>query len=90
MEQGTALETLVVGLDGACREVLDPLFAADATPTPERVFRAGTAGPLTSQVPPWTTSAWPSLYTGTNPGKHGVCRRSRPSASGSFGNRRFP
>jgi predicted AlkP superfamily phosphohydrolase/phosphomutase len=27
---------------------------------------------LESQLPPWTPSAWPSMYTGVNPGKHGV------------------
>jgi predicted AlkP superfamily phosphohydrolase/phosphomutase len=66
------MRTLLVGLDAACRPVLDPLFAADAVPTLERLVREGASGPLTSQVPPWTASAWPSLYTGMNPGKHGV------------------
>ncbi|WP_232703577.1 alkaline phosphatase family protein [Halobacterium wangiae] len=36
------------------------------------LLEGGVAGPLESQVPPWTPSAWPSLYTGVNPGKHGV------------------
>jgi predicted AlkP superfamily phosphohydrolase/phosphomutase len=72
MHQGTAMETLVVGVDGASREVLDPLFEDGAVPTLERLFRRGASGPLESQIPPWTASAWPSLYTGTNPGKHGV------------------
>lgn len=68
----TELETLVVGIDGACERVLDPLFAAGELPTLARIFEDGTAGTLESQIPPWTPSAWPSLYTGTNPGKHGV------------------
>lgn len=69
---GTALETLVVGLDGACGRVLEPLLDAGVMPNVEDIFVMGTSGPLESQVPPWTASAWPSLYTGMNPGKHGV------------------
>lgn len=68
----TELETLVVGLDGACRRVLDPLFDADDLPNLEKVFEGGATGTLESQIPPWTPSAWPSLYTGKNPGKHGI------------------
>ncbi|MHC3437836.1 alkaline phosphatase family protein [Natrialbaceae archaeon A-gly3] len=66
------VDLLVVGLDSACRRVLEPLFEAGAVPTLERLLETGTSGPLESQIPPWTASAWPSLYTGKNPGKHGV------------------
>ncbi|WP_168216060.1 alkaline phosphatase family protein [Halorussus marinus] len=68
----TNLETLLVGVDAGCRRVLDPLFETDAVPRLESIFDEGTAGGLRSQIPPWTPSAWPSLYTGVNPGKHGV------------------
>ena len=66
------LRLLVVGLDAGCRPVLEPLFESGELPTLQRLFETGTAGPLESQIPPWTASAWPSLYTGKNPGKHGV------------------
>jgi predicted AlkP superfamily phosphohydrolase/phosphomutase len=69
---GEDLGLLVVGLDAGCRPVLDPLFESGALPTLRELFDHGTSGPLESQIPPWTASAWPSLYTGTNPGKHGV------------------
>lgn len=47
----------------AFREVL-PNFSA---------LRAnGVEAPLRSTVPPWTGSAWPSMYTGAGPGHHGV------------------
>ncbi|NHN59138.1 MULTISPECIES: alkaline phosphatase family protein [Halorussus] len=68
----TSMETLLVGLDAGCRSVLEPLFESGAVPNLESLFETGAAGPLESQVPPWTPSAWPSLYTGVNPGKHGV------------------
>ena len=69
---GDGLRLLVIGLDAGCRPILEPLFEAGETPTLRRLFEAGTSGPLESQIPPWTASAWPSLYTGKNPGKHGV------------------
>ena len=72
MAPGDCLSTLLVGIDGAGERVLGPLFDDGALPTLQRVLDAGASGPLESQVPPWTASAWPSLYTGTNPGRHGV------------------
>ncbi|WP_227356792.1 alkaline phosphatase family protein [Haladaptatus salinisoli] len=72
MSDRNGLRALVIGLDGACLPVLEPLFEAGALPNLERLVGEGVAGPLESQVPPWTPSAWPSMYTGVNPGKHGV------------------
>jgi len=66
------MRTLLIGIDAACDRVLGPLLDEGHVPTLEGLFSAGVSGPLRSQVPPWTASAWPSLYTGTNPGKHGV------------------
>ncbi|WP_256687761.1 alkaline phosphatase family protein [Halococcus qingdaonensis] len=70
---GSGLETLLVGLDAACGPVFDRLDKRGAElPALEGILADGASGPLESQLPPWTASAWPSLYTGTNPGKHGV------------------
>ena len=66
------METLLVGLDGVCRDVLDPLLEADRLPALAALFEDGIVDGLESQIPPWTPSAWPSLYTGVNPGKHGA------------------
>ncbi|PSP54486.1 phosphodiesterase [Halobacteriales archaeon QS_1_67_19] len=66
------MQTLLVGLDAACLPVLRPLFDDGEVPNLESIFETGASGRLESQIPPWTASAWPSLYTGTNPGKHGV------------------
>ena len=65
------MKALVVGLDAACMPVLEPLFERDVVPTLEGLFESGTSAPMESHVPPWTPAAWPSIYTGTNPGKHG-------------------
>jgi len=72
MDDGSSLQTLLVGIDAACDRVLAPLFEDNEVPTLESIYRNGTSGALESQIPPWTASAWPSLYTGMNPGKHGV------------------
>jgi predicted AlkP superfamily phosphohydrolase/phosphomutase len=69
----SGLETLLVGLDAACGPVFDRLEKRGAElPALEEILANGASGPLESQLPPWTASAWPSLYTGTNPGNHGV------------------
>ncbi|MHC3437829.1 alkaline phosphatase family protein [Natrialbaceae archaeon A-gly3] len=72
MDERTDLRTLLVGIDAACGQVLAPLFDDGELPTLAAIVEEGTSGPLESQIPPWTASAWPSLYTGMNPGKHGV------------------
>ncbi|WP_436930550.1 alkaline phosphatase family protein [Halosimplex halobium] len=72
VETHGGMRCLVVGLDAACRRVLEPLVESGTVPTLESLFERGASGPLRSGIPPWTPSAWPSLYTGTNPGKHGL------------------
>ncbi|WP_458207781.1 alkaline phosphatase family protein [Haladaptatus sp. NG-SE-30] len=72
MSDTDGLRTLVIGLDGACLPVLERFFDTGVLPNLERLFDSGVSGPLESQIPPWTPSAWPSLFTGVNPGKHGV------------------
>ena len=67
------METLLVGIDAACAPVLSDLAGMNAEiPTLRGLLEEGASGPLESQIPPWTASAWPSLFTGTNPGKHGI------------------
>lgn len=66
------MRTLLLGLDGVSLPVLESVIDGGAAPTLGSLFDRSAAGPLTSQLPPWTPSAWPSLYTGVNPGKHGV------------------
>jgi len=68
----SGMRTLVVGLDGVCLSVLEPMFDDGELPALKSLSERSATGPLESQLPPWTPSAWPSLYTGKNPGKHGV------------------
>lgn len=68
----TNLQTLLFGIDAGTLSILEPLLETDTLPNLASIFEDGTVGSLESQIPPWTPSAWPSLYTGVNPGKHGV------------------
>lgn len=71
-QDSPGLRTLLVGVDGACLPVVEPLVDAGRLPVLGDLLERGASGRLESQIPPWTPSAWPSMYTGTNPGKHGV------------------
>ncbi|MGH2538035.1 MAG: alkaline phosphatase family protein [Candidatus Promineifilaceae bacterium] len=64
--------TLLVGLDAACWEYLDPLLQAGQLPNLGELIGRGVRGVLRSTVPPWTPTAWATIVTGKNPGKHGV------------------
>ncbi|MCU4924913.1 alkaline phosphatase family protein [Halobacteria archaeon AArc-dxtr1] len=72
MDRTSDCHLLLVGIDAGCLPVLEPLFESGEIPTLQRLVEDGASGPLESQIPPWTASAWPSMYTGKNPGKHGV------------------
>lgn len=68
----TVPRTLLVGLDAACWEYIDPLLKAGRLPNIEKLMNDGNWGVLQSTMPPWTPTAWSSLVTGKNAGKHGV------------------
>jgi len=60
--------TVVLGFDAL---VLDYLDEFDL-PNFEALRARGSEAPLRSTHPPWTASAWPSMFTGTDPSHHGV------------------
>ncbi len=63
---------LMLGLDGATFTILDPLFEAGHMPRFKALLERGVSGKLTSTVPPYTPPGWTSIFTGVNPGKHGI------------------
>jgi len=65
-------KALVIVLDGATLDLLEPWMAAGELPLLARLFRQGSGGVLLSTVPWATPTAFASFATGTNPGKHGV------------------
>jgi predicted AlkP superfamily phosphohydrolase/phosphomutase len=63
---------LVIGLDGASFNVLDPLIEKGYLPNIASLIAGGTRADLTTTFPPITAVAWSSFMTGKNPGKHGI------------------
>jgi len=63
---------LLVGLDGATLDLIEPWVAAGSMPHLARLIQSGACARLRSTVPPATFPAWTSLLTGTNPGQHGI------------------
>ena len=63
---------LILGLDGATLDLVEP-WAADGTlPNLARLMRQGAWGSLTSTMPAATFPSWTTFMTGVNPGRHGV------------------
>ena len=62
----------IVGIDGATYEIIRPMVAAGELPHIARLLREGASGDLHSETPPMTPPAWTSMFTGLNPGRHGV------------------
>ncbi|MDB2253507.1 alkaline phosphatase family protein [Halorubrum ezzemoulense] len=65
-------DTIVLGLDGATWDILDPLINQGRLPNIEQLISSGYSGTLESTFPPITAPAWLSMATGQNPGKTGV------------------
>lgn len=63
---------LIIGLDGATFDLLQPMAAQGWLPRLSQVFREGCRGVLRSTLPPLTAPAWSSFLTGMTPGGHGV------------------
>lgn len=67
-----AKRVLVIGLDGATPEYVWPWCEQGVLPNLAKLVRAGAWGPIDSTMPPFTSMAWPCVYTGCHPGKHGI------------------
>ena len=63
---------LIIGLDGATYDVLDPLMEDGRMPNLKRFIAEGVAGVLHSTQPPITPAAWTTFMTGKGPGQHGI------------------
>jgi predicted AlkP superfamily phosphohydrolase/phosphomutase len=62
---------LVIGLDGASFNVLDPLIEKGYLPNLSKLIFEGSRADLETTFPPITAVAWSSFMTGKNPRKHG-------------------
>jgi len=65
-------DVLLIGLDGATYDILDPLMEQGAMPVLRDLIGSGAHATLQSTVPALTPPAWTSLVTGRGPGTHGI------------------
>ena len=63
---------LVIGFDGATFDLIRPLTENGRLPTLAHLMQHGAWGTLTSTIPPITPTAWSTVFTGKNPGMHGI------------------
>jgi predicted AlkP superfamily phosphohydrolase/phosphomutase len=63
---------VVIGLDGATFDVIDPWVEQGHLPNIAELMATGTRGQLMSTVPAISPAAWAAFMTGQNPGKTGV------------------
>ena len=65
-------KVIVIGLDGATFDIIDPLIDKGQLPNISKIINKGVKARLMSSVPPISAPAWVSFMTGKNPGKHGI------------------
>lgn len=65
-------KVMIIGLDGATMNVLQPLADKGELPHIAEFIQRGACGPLRSVVPPVSPAAWSTFATGMNPGGHGI------------------
>ena len=63
---------ITIGLDCATWDLIKHWANAQELPYFMRLIEEGTTASLKSTYPPVTPVAWPSIFTGKNPGKHGI------------------
>jgi predicted AlkP superfamily phosphohydrolase/phosphomutase len=63
---------LIIGIDGATFNIINPLIEQGRLPNIARLMCCGVYGPLKSSVPALSPVAWTSFMTGMNPGTHGI------------------
>src|SRR5215469_16060592 len=67
-----AMKVMVLGLDGATWDVLEPMIQEGVLPNLARLREQGAWGALGSVFPPLSPVAWTAVMTGKNAGKHGI------------------
>lgn len=68
----TSRKVILFGVDGATWTLFDKFMADGDLPNFEKVVKGGSHGTLMSTVPAVTVPSWTSMFTGVNPGKHGI------------------
>ncbi len=64
---------IVLGVDGVPYAQLRRMVSEGKLPNFKKLLDKGLFHTLRTEVPPITAMGWPTIYTGKNPGKHGLC-----------------
>ncbi len=67
-----AQRVVVIGMDGATFDLIQPWAAQGHLPNLARLMAGGAWGPLASTLQPATAPAWVTFMTGVNQGAHGL------------------
>lgn len=68
----TTKKVLVIGLDGATWDLIEPWTRENKLPAFKKLMVDGCYGALESTIPHVTPPAWTSMTSGKNPAKHGI------------------
>ena len=71
-DKKATIPVVIVGLDSASFDVIDPWLEAGELPNLQKLIAEGVSGKLRSTIHPMSGPAWASFMTGKNPGKHGI------------------
>jgi predicted AlkP superfamily phosphohydrolase/phosphomutase len=63
---------LVIGLDAADLDLIEPWVTAGHLPHIGRILQSGAYAPMRTTLPVMSPPAWTSMISGLNPGKHGI------------------
>jgi predicted AlkP superfamily phosphohydrolase/phosphomutase len=66
------VKVLVIGIDGATFDIIEPLIKRGKLPNLAKIINNGAYGELKSTIHPVTPQAWSTFLTGKNAGKHGI------------------
>lgn len=66
------MRVFIFGIDGLTMRIMKPLMDKGFIPNFKSLYENGNRGILKSTIPPVTPPGWASIYTGKNPGKHGL------------------
>lgn len=72
LEVHRASRVLVIGIDGATFDVIDPLLEQGELPNIGQLLHQGVRSNLLSTFPPITAQAWTTFATGQHAGLHGL------------------
>jgi predicted AlkP superfamily phosphohydrolase/phosphomutase len=71
-QQRTTGRALVIGLDGATFDLIEPWAEAGHLPNLARLMAEGAWGRMRSTIPAHSAPAWVTFATGLLPGRHGI------------------